>query len=126
MTAFIIKDDAFQTILFDQAMLLEMIIYQLDLDLVGVEPCGKAAISKIAQLRPDIIWIDTPLSDCPDGISIAREIREIYKPIIIGLTGNPDPKNWTQAKSFGFHDCLVKPLSVSKVKSSVQSIRAAM
>ncbi|TVR25901.1 MAG: response regulator [Balneolaceae bacterium] len=126
MTAFIIKDDAFQTILFDQAMLLEMIIYQMDLDLVGVEPCGKEAILKIAQLRPDIIWIDTPLSDCPDGVSIARNIRKIYQPIIIGLTGDQNPKSRSQAKSIGFHDCLVKPLSVSKVKSSVQSIRAAM
>lgn len=128
MTAFIIKDDDNQSILFDQALLLEMIIYQLGHDLVGAAPCGKDALKQIETLRPDIIWLDTPLRDSRDGYSIVKKIRHIYNPVIIGLTAGPANKltssgrgkRTSSNKLSGLTHCFTKPISFSKVKASVQ------
>jgi CheY-like chemotaxis protein len=124
-TAFIIRDESIQSILHDQALLLDMLIYQLGQELVGAAPCGKDALKQIKALRPDIIWLDTPLKDSPDGLSIARKIRKIYNPVIIGLTASvqnsaiPHP-NTGQRKLTELTHCFTKPLSFSKVKASVQ------
>jgi len=116
----------------DQALLLEMLIYQLGHDLVGAASFGQDAMGKIAELRPDIIWLDTPLKYTPDGFSIARQIRNIYNPVIIGLTaGSRERRNsrrrissagpeTVQREQGGFTHCFTKPISFSKVKASVQ------
>ena len=116
----------------DQELLLEMLIYQLGHDLVGASSFGEETLGKIAELRPDIIWLDTPLKYTPDGFSIARQIRNIYNPVIIGLTAGSRERrssrrristvrpDITQRDSSGFTHCFTKPISFSKVKASVQ------
>jgi chemotaxis response regulator CheB len=117
----------------DQALLLEMLIYQLGHDLVGASSYGNGTLKKIADLRPDIIWLDTPFKNSPDGSAIARQIRRIYNPVIIGLTpGNKSEqkarprrvsatiRQKTVRELTGFTHCFSKPLSFSKVKASVQ------
>lgn len=116
----------------DQALLLEMLIYQLGHDLLGAASFGNDVLSKIAELRPDIIWLDAPLKYTPDGFSIARQIRNIYSPVIIGLTAGSRERRGshrrlstvrsdsTQREPAGFTHCFSKPISFSKVKASVQ------
>lgn len=116
----------------DQALLLEMLIYQLGHDLVGAASFGDEALSKITELRPDIIWLDTPFKHTPDGFSIARQILNIYNPVIIGLTAGSDERTSRRRRlpaissdrirreMSGFTHCFSKPISFSKVKASVQ------
>ena len=116
----------------DQALLLEMLIYQLGHDLVGAASFGDEALSKIAELRPDIIWLDTPFKYAPDGFSIASQVRNIYNPVIIGLTAGSDERRSSRRRlatvrsdsrhreMSGFTHCFSKPISFSKVKASVQ------
>ena len=116
----------------DQALLLEMLIYQLGQDLVGDASFGHEALRKIAELRPDIIWLDTPFKYTPDGSAIARQIRNIYNPVIIGLTAGSEERRGRrrqlqsmgseslQPQASGFTHCFSKPISFSKVKASVQ------
>ncbi|PWN05465.1 hypothetical protein DDZ15_15485 [Rhodohalobacter mucosus] len=115
----------------DQALLLEMLIYQLGQDLVGAASFGQEVLSKIAEVRPDIIWLDNPLKYTPDGFSIAQQIRKIYNPVIIGLTpGSRERRSRRRLSSSrtgslqrepsGFTHCFSKPISFSKVKASVQ------
>ena len=132
-TAFIIRDELAQSVMHDQALLLEMLIYQLGHDLVGASSFGKDTLKKIADLRPDIIWLDTPFKNSPDGSVIARQIRRIYNPVIIGLTpGNRNEQQLSGSRNStttrqntvreltGFTHCFSKPLSFSKVIASVQ------
>ncbi|MDX1592235.1 MAG: hypothetical protein R3283_09735 [Balneolaceae bacterium] len=132
-TAYIIRDESAQSVMHDQALLLEMLIYQLGHDLVGASSFNNEALKQIADQRPDIIWLDTPFKNSHDGSAIARQIRRIYNPVIIGLTpGNKsEQESKSQRKSAktrksmvrelsGFTHCFSKPISFSKVKASVQ------
>jgi len=116
MTLFIVEDDKIQS------LILEMMIRKLGLELSGIEAYGKNAVERILDLKPDIVLLDIMLKDSFDGINVAKEIKKIYQPIIIYVTGNSDNRNKKRAEQYGFHDYITKPVSFSELKYSLTAV----
>jgi len=119
MTLFIVEDDQIQS------LILEMMVKKLGLHHVGSEAYGKNAVNKILDDKPDIILLDVMLKDSFSGIDVAQRIKQVYDPVIIYITGNSDDAHKSRAEKHGFHDFISKPISIYKLKNSIESIRVA-
>lgn len=118
MTLFIVEDDKLQS------LILEMMTSKLGLKLTGIEAYGKNAVKRILDIKPDIVLMDIMLKDSFDGINVVKEIKKIYQPIVIYVTGNSDNFNIKRAKQYGFHDYMTKPISYAELKYSIQTIES--
>jgi CheY-like chemotaxis protein len=56
---------------------------------------------------------------------VAKRIKQIYDPVIIYITGNSDDAHKSRAEEHGFHDFISKPVSIHKLKESIESIKVA-
>jgi len=111
MTVFIVEDDSIQS------LLLKLMVEKLNLELAGVESCGKRAVEKIIDLKPDILLLDVMLKNSFDGISVAGEITKSYNPKIIYISGNSDNRNLQRAQEIGYHEFITKPVSLHRLKN---------
>ncbi|MBV8867351.1 MAG: response regulator [Acidobacteriaceae bacterium] len=59
---------------------------RLDYDVVGTASSGEEAITKAAQLQPDLVLIDIRLQGAMDGIEAARQIQLARDVPVIYLT----------------------------------------
>lgn len=116
MKLFIVEDDEIQR------LILEMMVTKMGFEVTGTEAYGNEAVNSILEHKPDIILLDVMLKDSFDGISVAEEIKKVYQPIIIYITGNSDETNINRAKKFGFHDYITKPVSLNELRNSILSI----
>lgn len=119
MKLFIVEDDKIQS------LILEMMIKKLGLQHIGSEAYGEVAISRILEEKPDIVLLDVMLMDSTNGIDVAKRIKEVYDPVIIYITGNSDDAHKSRAEEHGFHDFISKPISIHKLKDSIDSIQVA-
>lgn len=117
MTLFIVEDDKIQS------LILEMMVHKLGHELAGVESYGQKAVQKICTQRPDIVLLDVMLKDSFNGIDVAREIKKVYEPVIIYVTGNSDDAHKSRADKHGYYDFIPKPISLHRLKLSIESIR---
>lgn len=118
MKLFIVEDDKIQS------LILEMMVKKLGINHIGTEAYGEDAVSKILSDKPDIVLLDVMLKDSFNGIDVAKKITQVYKPTIIYITGNSDEAHKTRAQEHGFHDFITKPISMFKLKESIESIQA--
>lgn len=116
MKLFIVEDDNIQS------LILEMMVKKLGLQHIGTEASGKSAVEKIVSKKPDIVLLDIMLKDNVNGIDVAREIKRVYDPIVIYITGNSDDAHRSKAFEYGFHDYIPKPVSIYQLKNSIESI----
>lgn len=119
MKLFIVEDDKIQS------LILEKMTKVLGLKHIGTEDSGQLAVTRILKNKPDIVLLDVNLNDSVSGIEVAKQIKEVYDPIIIYITGNSDFMHKSLAKKHGFHDYIVKPISVQKLKNSLGAIQLA-
>jgi DNA-binding response OmpR family regulator len=117
MKLFIVEDDNIQS------LILEMMVKKLGLHLIGTESHGEDAVKKILQNKPDVVLLDDMLKDSFNGIDVARNIKQEYDPIIIYITGNSDKAHKSKAKKHGYHDYISKPISLQKLKRSIEAIK---
>lgn len=84
---------------------------------------GREAIRCAKELNPDIILMDIMLEDDVDGIDAVSAIQndELFIPVIF-ITGNSDPYNRQRAEQIQYVDYLVKPISYSILKDSVDKV----
>lgn len=118
MKIFIVEDDKIQS------LILEMMVKKLGLLHIGTEAYGEDAVRQILEEKPDIVLLDVMLKDSFNGIDVAKEITNVYDPVIIYITGNSDDKHKSRAEEFGFHDFIAKPISMFTLKETIQSIQA--
>ncbi len=118
MKLFIVEDDKIQS------LILEMMVNKLGLKHIGTEAYGELAVEQILDNKPDIVLLDIMLKDSFNGIDVARQIKQEYDPIIIYITGNTDDAHKSRAREHGFHDFISKPVSIYKLKDSIESIEA--
>lgn len=116
MTLFIVEDDKIQ------CLILEMMVSKLGLCLKGTEACGEIAVERILNEKPDIVLLDVMLKDSFNGISVAKKIKQNYDPIIIYITGNSDDVNKKRAQRIGYYDFITKPVSLDRLKDTIESI----
>lgn len=81
---------------------------------------GKDAISKVAEVKPDIIILDIGLPDI-DGIEVTRIIREWTQTAIIILSVRGAEKDKIAALDAGADDYLIKPFGVGELLARLRA-----
>ena len=52
---------------------------------------GMAALEEVERARPDLVMTDV-MHPGPDGITLARLLRELEIPVVLMSAGSPDPR----------------------------------
>ncbi|MGI4894556.1 MAG: protein-glutamate methylesterase/protein-glutamine glutaminase [Janthinobacterium lividum] len=98
------------------------------LEVVGSAPNGQVALSKIAELSPDVVTLDIEMP-VMDGLQTIKEIRKIHRrlPVIMFSTLTERGASATlEALSSGASDYVTKPANVGSVTESMESVRAQL
>jgi len=96
-----------------------------DLEVVGIAANGIIALSKIEQLKPDIVTLDVEMPEM-DGIATLREIRKRDRqlPVIMFSTLTERGASATlEALSLGASDYVTKPANVGSVTAAMEAVR---
>jgi two-component system chemotaxis response regulator CheB len=96
-----------------------------EIRVVGTAPNGKVALTKIEQLRPDLVTLDIEMP-IMDGLQTMRAIRAQYArlPVIMFSTLTAAGASATlDALSAGASDYVTKPANVGSVAESIRSVR---
>jgi CheY-like chemotaxis protein len=101
---------------------LEKYLADLEHNVVGSASTGEQAVTKARELKPDLILMDIKLMGNTDGIEAIGKIREFLNVPVIYITGNSDPYNMNRAEEVGYHDYLIKPITVSDLKQSLERL----
>ncbi len=99
-----------------------------DLEVVGFAANGLIALSKIEQLKPDIVTLDVEMPEMPemDGIATLREIRKLDPslPVIMFSTLTERGVSATmEALALGASDYVTKPANVGSVTAAMDAVR---
>jgi len=96
-----------------------------DIEVVGTAVNGKVAVSKLAQLEPDLITMDIEMPEM-NGIDAVRAIRATRNRIPIIMFSTLTERGATatlDALSSGANDYVTKPANVGSVAQSMESVR---
>jgi len=96
-----------------------------DIEVVGTAVNGKAALAKLAQLKPDLITMDIEMPEM-NGIEAVRAIRANRNRIPIIMFSTLTERGATatlDALSSGANDYVTKPANVGSVAQSMESVR---
>jgi two-component system chemotaxis response regulator CheB len=96
-----------------------------DLEVVGIAANGVIALSKIEQLKPDIVTLDVEMPEM-DGIATLRAIRQKDRslPVIMFSTLTERGATATlEALALGASDYVTKPANVGSVTAAMDAVR---
>lgn len=99
-----------------------------DIEVVGVAPNGRIALSKLAQVNPDVVILDVEMPEL-DGLATLKEIRKTYRllPVIMFSTLTQRGAEATlDALSFGASDYVTKPANVGSVVAAMEAVRSTL
>ncbi|MFU8811350.1 MAG: response regulator [Balneolaceae bacterium] len=116
MDIYIVEDDKVLT------LILTKMLEKLNCNVAGLSDTGKDAIETILTKRPPVILMDIFLKDEISGIDVSEEITSHYSPYIIYITGNSDKANKERASKIGFHDYLIKPVTLDMLQKTIDSL----
>jgi len=95
--------------------------YKLD-----IENDGDNAISRILELRPDVVLLDIDLGSGADGFEVLSRIRELDSPPqVLMLTGDRDTTNIVKAIKGGAYHYVCKPPVMSELVNLVNLAASA-
>ena len=89
---------------------------------------GEAAITLVAQRRPDLVVLDVKLGREPDGLEVCRRLREWSRVPIIILSVKDDESTKVRALDAGADDYLTKPFGMEELRARIGAVmrRAAV
>jgi two-component system chemotaxis response regulator CheB len=96
-----------------------------EIRVVGTAPNGRVAMTKIEQLRPDLVTLDIEMP-VMNGLETLRAIRALYPrlPVIMFSTLTAAGATATlDALSAGASDYVTKPANVGSIAESIRSVR---
>ena len=99
-----------------------------EIDLVGTAANGRLALSKVEQLRPDIVTMDIEMPEL-DGVQTVRQLRRSGNrvPVIIFSTLTDRGATATlDALAAGATDYVTKPAHVGSVARSMEQVRSSL
>ena len=109
-------------------VLNETLSHDPELQVVGSASDGHIALSKIAQLQPDLVTLDVEMP-VMDGLETLAELRKLYPklPVIMFSTLTERGGAATlEALSLGASDYLTKPSNTGSMSEAVERIRAEL
>jgi FOG: CheY-like receiver len=92
------------------AMALKRSLTNMGYSVCGVFPTGEQAVTKAAELKPDLILMDIKLAGKMTGINAAAEIRATSTVPVIYLTAFSDDRVVNAAKVTGPFGYILKPV----------------
>ncbi len=101
------------------SLVQERLLKKLGFEVKGKAKSGSEAIEKVKSSSPDLILMDISLAGDMDGIETMTEIRKFSDTPVIYLSGDQDKYNYRRAKSTGFIDYLVKPVTADELVGPV-------
>lgn len=105
------------------SLLLCKMIERIGLKILDVISTGNEAIEKIAELQPDLIFMDIMLEDDISGIDVMEVLRnQNIKTPVIYITGNSDPYNREKAAKTNYAAFLTKPVTFGELARSVAKV----
>lgn len=109
-------------------LLSEALSSDPEIEVVGVAANGKIALSKLPQLKPDLMTLDIEMPEM-DGLQTLTEVRKQYPklPVIMFSTLTERGAQTTlEALSRGATDYVTKPSNVGSVGAAIQSVQAEL
>lgn len=88
---------------------------------------GPSALAIASSFRPDVVLLDIGLPGM-NGYEVAGQLRRLLGAQalhFIALTGYGQPSDRLQSHDAGFHEHLVKPVSIATIESSIATARHA-
>ena len=110
----VVEDESI--IAMDIAMSLESLGYEV----TATVPSGEQAIEKVAEDKPDLIFMDIVLKGEMDGIETAGRIRSQFKIPVVYLTAYADEKTLKRAKITGPFGYIIKPFEDTDLRVAVE------
>lgn len=108
----------------DAADVLGMLMQTLG-HIVHTAHDGARALAQIAELHPDLIFLDLGMP-LIDGYEVARRVRQMSRLAetrLIAVTGYVDPRRRELASAAGFDDYLVKPTNLNELRRVIDRTR---
>ncbi len=101
---------------------LLLLLKDQDYEIVGEAENGRAALSKIKSLHPDIVLLDITMPEM-DGIECLGNIAKLdNKPDVIMISAMAQKTNVVKAISMGAKGFIVKPFNKDDVINALKSI----
>ncbi len=95
-----------------------------DIEVVSEAADGEAAVTKVAELAPDVVLMDIRMPNV-DGIEATRRIREAFPMTrIIVLTVSDEEDDLFDAVKAGANGYLLKEVSIEEVADAVRAVMA--
>ncbi|HVE94071.1 MAG TPA: response regulator transcription factor [Acidimicrobiales bacterium] len=76
----------------------------------------------VAQFRPDIVILDVGLPEGPDGLTVARRIREVSEAPVLFLTAADGLEARLAGFAAGCDDYLVKPFAMAELMARIRAL----
>ncbi len=102
------------------AMDIAMSLQSLGYEVTATVPSGEQAIEKVAEDKPDLIFMDIVLKGEMDGIEAAGRIRSQFKIPVVYLTAYADEKTLKRAKITGPFGYIIKPFEDTDLRVAVE------
>ena len=124
-----VEDPPFRALIVDDnigsAKILGMLFEKIGPYDVELAHCGRDAIEKAREFRPDVMVLDLILGDI-SGLEVARTVQQeptLDGTLLVALTGNGSPEDHRRSLAAGFHMHLVKPIGVDRVQDVLTLLR---
>jgi len=123
-------DEVISVLVVDDSVVVRRLIVDAlsgfpDIRVVGTAPNGRIALTKINQLKPDIVTMDIEMPDM-DGITAVRALRKVHRtlPVIMFSTLSVAGATATlDALAAGATDYVTKPANVGSIAESMKAVR---
>jgi DNA-binding NarL/FixJ family response regulator len=104
--------------------LRQIIELEQGLKVLGEASDGRAALTLIQELRPDVAVLDVNMPEMK-GLDVAREIQRQELPVgIIFLTMYDDERMFNEALNVGARGYLLKDSAISDIVTSIRTVAA--
>ncbi len=94
---------------------------KLGFEVLSIEDTGKNAISKIEELKPDLVLMDVILKGEMDGIETTELIKNRFDIPVVYLTAYSDEKTFERAKLTEPYGFIVKPAGIYELKCNIEN-----
>ena len=104
-------------------LLRRMLKNQPDIEIVGTAGSGPEAVKAIADLAPDLVFLDVRMPDL-DGFGVISKISPDRLPVVVFVTANDD----FARQAFDVHalDYLVKPCTPERFEAALDRVRGRL